>query len=100
LDFPKYRQDTARRATKIQRKRKEAHSSGVEFALTSARTPLEAERTAMSGRNGLTAEMRERLERIVIQLLEIATRREIDPALQDELMRLANQISALIEDDG
>jgi len=53
----------------------------------------------MSGRNGLPAEMCERLERIVIQLLEIAARREIDPPLRDELMRLADQISALIEND-
>jgi hypothetical protein len=36
---------------------------------------------AMAGGNGLTAEMRERLERIVIQLLEIAARRELDPAI-------------------
>jgi hypothetical protein len=54
--------------------------------------------SAMSDGNGLTGEMRERLERIVIQLLEIAARRETDPALRDELMRLADQISALIEE--
>jgi hypothetical protein len=41
--------------------------------------------------------MRERLERIVIELLEIAARRGDDPVLQHELMRLADQISALIE---
>jgi hypothetical protein len=35
----------------------------------------------MASGNGLTAEMRERLERIVIQLLEIAARREFDPAI-------------------
>lgn len=46
---------------------------------------------------GLTAEIRERLERIVIQLLEIGAKRELDPALQDELMRLADQITAVIE---
>jgi hypothetical protein len=62
-----------------------------------ARRVVSPEARTMAGENGLTAEMRERLERSVIQLLEIAARREFDPALQDELMRLADQISALIE---
>ena len=43
-------------------------------------------------------EARERLERIVVELVGIATRREIDPSLRDELMRLAAQISSLLED--
>jgi hypothetical protein len=51
----------------------------------------------MAEGNGLTAKMRERLERIVIPLLEIAARRELDPALQNEFMRLADQVSSLIE---
>jgi hypothetical protein len=50
-------------------------------------------------RNGLTAEMRERLERIVIELLAIAARREDDPALQHELMKVADKISAIIDAD-
>lgn len=49
--------------------------------------------------SGLPVEARERLERIVIELVGIATRRAIDPSLRDELMRLAAQISSLIEED-
>jgi hypothetical protein len=44
--------------------------------------------------NGLTPEQRERLERIVIQLLEIAPRCK-DPEIQRELMRLADQLVEL-----
>jgi hypothetical protein len=42
---------------------------------------------------------RERLERIVVQLVGIADRPAIDPAVRGGLMRLAAQISASIEDD-
>jgi hypothetical protein len=50
-----------------------------------------------SDANGLPVEARERLERIVIELVGIATGSEIDPSLRDELLRLAAQISALLE---
>ena len=49
--------------------------------------------------NGLRVEARERLERIVIELVGIATRPEIDPWLRDELLRLAAQISSLLEEE-
>jgi hypothetical protein len=46
--------------------------------------------------NGLTAHVRERLERIVIQILEIASKCEGDRALQHELMQVAEQISEIL----
>jgi hypothetical protein len=51
--------------------------------------------TASGG--GLTAEQRTRLERIVIQLLEIAPRCE-DPEIQYELRRLADQLVELADE--
>jgi hypothetical protein len=47
---------------------------------------------------GLPDEVRERLERIVIELVGIATGPEIDPSVRAELLRLAAQISSLLED--
>jgi hypothetical protein len=48
--------------------------------------------------NGLPLETRERLERIVIELVGIAARPEIDHALREELlMRLAAQIVSVLE---
>lgn len=52
-----------------------------------------------SDANGLPVEARERLERIVIELVGIATGPEIEPSLRDELLRLAAQISSLLEED-
>jgi hypothetical protein len=46
----------------------------------------------------LTAEMREQLERIVIRLLDLASRCGDRPALQHALMETADQISALLEE--
>jgi len=48
--------------------------------------------------NGLPVGARDRLERIMIELVGVAARREIDPALREELMRLADQISSVLED--
>jgi len=48
--------------------------------------------------NGLPVEARDRLERIMIELVGVATRLGIDPALREELMRLADQISSVLED--
>ncbi len=45
---------------------------------------------------GLTPRNREDLERIVIQLLEVAARCG-EPAIQYELMKLANELTKLIE---
>jgi len=50
--------------------------------------------------NGLPVETRERLERIMIELVGIAARPEIDHALREELMRLAAHVSSVIENDG
>jgi hypothetical protein len=47
--------------------------------------------------SGLAADARERLERIVIELVGIAARRDIDRDLRDELMRLADQLSSVAE---
>ena len=47
--------------------------------------------------NGLPVETRDRLERIVIELVGIAARRDIDRDLRDELMRLADQLSSVAE---
>lgn len=46
--------------------------------------------------DGLTAEARERLERIVIQILEIASKCERNEAMQHELMQVADQISKIL----
>jgi hypothetical protein len=51
----------------------------------------------MARRDGLTPEQRGRLERIVIQLLEIAAQCKDDPEIQNELMQLADQIVELAE---
>lgn len=50
--------------------------------------------------NGLPAETRDGLERIVIELVGIAARPEIDPALREGLMRLAAHTSSTLENDG
>ena len=50
-----------------------------------------------TSRNGVPVEAREQLERMVIQLLAIAARPEIDPDLRDELMEMADQISSVLE---
>lgn len=47
--------------------------------------------------NGLPVEARDRLERIMIELVGIAARPGIDPVLREELMRLADQISSVLE---
>ena len=47
--------------------------------------------------NGLSVTVRERLERIVIKLVAMAARPEIDPDLRSELMELADQISSALE---
>lgn len=47
---------------------------------------------------GLPDEVRERLERIVIELVGVASRPELDPALREELMRLAADISSVLEE--
>lgn len=49
--------------------------------------------------NGLPVETRDRLERIVIELVGIAARPEIDPALREGLMRLAAHTSSTLEND-
>jgi hypothetical protein len=55
-------------------------------------------RMSKSG-NDLPVDARERLERIVIELVGIAARPEIDHALREELlMRLAAQISSVLEE--
>jgi hypothetical protein len=47
--------------------------------------------------NGVPVEVREQLERIVIQLLAIAARPETGPDLRNELMEMADQISSVLE---
>ena len=80
----------------IDTKRNKARERGVESLRRTV--PLAAHTPVMtSDGNGLPVEARERLERIVIELVGIATRREIDPSLRDELIRLAAQISSLLE---
>jgi len=49
--------------------------------------------------NDLPLEARERMERIVIELVGIAARPEISPALREELMRLATRTCSMLEDD-
>ena len=50
--------------------------------------------------NGLPVETRDRLERIVIELVGIAARPEIDHAVREELlMRFAAQIFSVLEND-
>jgi hypothetical protein len=81
----------------IDTKRNKARERGVESLRRTV--PLAAHTPVMtSDGNGLPVEARERLERIVIELVGIATRREIDPSLRDELMRLAAKISSLLEE--
>jgi hypothetical protein len=46
----------------------------------------------------LPDDVRERLERIVIELVGIAARPELDPALRQELMGLAAEISSALEE--
>jgi ubiquinone biosynthesis protein UbiJ len=46
--------------------------------------------------NDLTPEVREQMERIVIKLLELASRCDDNPAVQQTLMQLADQISRLL----
>ena len=48
--------------------------------------------------NSVPVEARDRLERIMIELVGIAARPEIEPALREELMRLADQISSVLEE--
>ena len=48
--------------------------------------------------NGLSDTARERLERIVIELVAIAARPELDPDIRNELTELANQLSLLLEE--
>ena len=80
----------------IEAKRNRARARGVESLRRTV--PLAAHTPVMtSDGDGLPVEARERLERIVIELVGIATRREIDPSLRDELIRLAAQISSLLE---
>ena len=55
-----------------------------------------ARRRESASGNGLTPEQRERLERIVVQLLEIAARCS-DPEIQHKLMQLADQLVELAE---
>jgi hypothetical protein len=55
-----------------------------------------ARRRETSSGNGLTPEQRERLERIVVQLLEIAARCE-DPEIHYGLRQLADQLVELAE---
>ena len=54
-------------------------------------------RNMTSSGKGVPVEVREQLERIVIQLLAIAARPEIDPDLRNELMEMADQISSVLE---
>lgn len=51
----------------------------------------------ITSENSLAVEARERLERIVIELVGMAARPQIDPAIREELMRLAAQISSVLE---
>ena len=56
---------------------------------------MEHRHKATSG-NGLTLQNREDLERLAVRLLEIAARCE-NPAIQYELMQLADELVRLIE---
>jgi hypothetical protein len=56
---------------------------------------MEHRHKAASG-NGLTPQNREDLERLAVRLLEISARCE-DPAIQYELMRLADELVRVIE---
>jgi phosphoribosylamine-glycine ligase len=56
-----------------------------------------AHRSRAASENGLTPQRREDLERIVVRLLDISARCE-DPAIQHELMRLADDLVKLIEE--
>jgi hypothetical protein len=52
-----------------------------------------------SSGNGLPVETRERLERLVIEIVGIAARPEIGHVLREELMQLAAQTSSALESD-
>jgi hypothetical protein len=54
------------------------------------------DRSKAAPENGVTPPHREELEKIVVRLLEISARCE-DPAIQYELMRLADELVKLIE---
>jgi hypothetical protein len=54
-------------------------------------------RSKAASENGLTREDREKLERIVVRLLDVAARCG-NPDIQYELMRLAEDLVKLIED--
>ncbi len=56
-----------------------------------------APRSETGSGNGLTPEQRERLERIVIELLDIAAHCEESPAIQYELRELTNRLVQLVE---
>jgi len=47
--------------------------------------------------DGVPGEARDRLERIMIEIVGIASRPEIGPDARTELMQLADQISLLLE---
>jgi hypothetical protein len=48
--------------------------------------------------NDLSVTVRERLERIVIRLVAMAARPQLDPDMRNELLELANQLSLLLEE--
>ncbi len=54
--------------------------------------------TESAGTMKLPLDVRERLERIVIQLVQAATRYSDDAALQYELRSLADQISVVLDE--
>jgi predicted YcjX-like family ATPase len=57
-----------------------------------------AQRPSATNGDGLTPEKRERLEWIVVQLLEIAAKLEDNAPIKIELMQLANQLVELMEE--
>jgi hypothetical protein len=48
--------------------------------------------------HGLTPEVRERLERIVVEIIGIASECENGSATQQKLMQLADQISTILDE--
>jgi DNA-binding TFAR19-related protein (PDSD5 family) len=48
--------------------------------------------------NGLTPQARERLERIAVEIIAIASECENDRATQQKLMQVADQISAILDE--
>lgn len=85
---PKYQDSSYFKFELISRAEDDSQNSGGRMGMT-------RRRETASG-SGLTAEQRARLERIVIQLLEIAPRCK-DPEIQYELRRLADQLVELAE---